>query len=393
MSRALPVLNRHQADTTLFASAVALAAIGLVMVYSASSVVAYERLADSAYFLKRQAAWTALGFVALWLARGIHYQRLRAFTVPVLVLAALMLVAVQIPGIGRVAGGARRWLVAGPITFQPVELAKLALVLYLAHFLAHRGVGIRNLRRGVLPPLAITTGLAVLVLRQPDMGSAMVLGAVTMSLLFVGGARIVHLALIAIAALPVVALAVVVAPYRFQRILAFLNPWHDPQGTGFHIIQSLLAFGSGGLFGVGLGASRQKFFYLPERHTDFIFAILGEELGLLGTLGLLAVFGLFIYRGFRIARAAPDRYGALLALGITASVAGQALMNMGVATGLLPVTGVPLPFVSFGGTSLVTTMIQVGILLNISQYMRGETPVAVQSRPEALPVARAIGSS
>jgi cell division protein FtsW len=214
-----------------------------------------------------------------------------------------------------------------------------------------------------------------------------------MSLLFVGGARIVHLALIAIAALPVVGLAVVVAPYRFQRILAFLNPWHDPQGTGFHIIQSLLAFGSGGLFGVGLGASRQKFFYLPERHTDFIFAILGEELGLLGTLGLLAVFGLFIYRGFRIARAAPDRYGALLALGITASVAGQALMNMGVATGLLPVTGVPLPFVSFGGTSLVTTMLQVGILLNISQYMRGETPVAVQSRPDALPVARAIGSS
>jgi len=393
MSRALPVLNRHQADTTLFASAVALAAIGLVMVYSASSVVAYDRLADSAYFLKRQAAWTALGFAALWLARGIHYQRLRAFTVPVLVLVALMLVAVQIPGIGRVAGGARRWLVAGPITFQPVELAKLALVLYLAHFLAHRGVSIRNLRRGVLPPLAITTGLAALVLRQPDMGSAMVLGVVTMSLLFVGGARIVHLALIAIAALPVVALAVVVAPYRFQRILAFLNPWHDPQGTGFHIIQSLLAFGSGGLFGVGLGASRQKFFYLPERHTDFIFAILGEELGLLGTLGLLAVFGLFIYRGFRIARAAPDRYGALLALGITASVAGQALMNMGVATGLLPVTGVPLPFVSFGGTSLVTTMIQVGILLNISQYMRGETPVAVQSRPEALPVARAIGSS
>jgi len=225
------------------------------------------------------------------------------------------------------------------------------------------------------------------------MGSAIVLGAVTMGLLFVGGARMVHLVLIALAAVPVIGAAVVIAPYRFQRILAFLNPWRDPQGTGFHIIQSLLAFGSGGLFGVGLGASRQKFFYLPERHTDFIFAILGEELGLLGTLGVLALFGLFIYRGFRIARSAPDRYGSLLALGITASVAGQALMNMGVATGLLPVTGVPLPFLSFGGTSLVTTMMQVGILLNISQYMRGAAPVAVQSRPDAAPAARALGSS
>ena len=393
MSRALPVLNRHQADTALFASTVALVAIGLVMVYSASSVVAFDRLADSAYFLKRQAAWIVIGFAALWLARGVHYQRLRPLTVPVLAAAALMLIAVQIPGIGRVAGGARRWLVAGPITFQPVELAKLALVLCLAHFLAQRGAGIRNLRRGILPPIAITAGLAVLVLRQPDMGSALVLGAVTMGLLFVGGARLVHLVLIALTAVPVIGAAVVIAPYRFQRILAFLNPWHDPQGTGFHIIQSLLAFGSGGLFGVGLGASRQKFFYLPERHTDFIFAILGEELGLLGTLGVLALFGLFIYRGFRIARGAPDRYGSLLALGITASVAGQALMNMGVATGLLPVTGVPLPFLSFGGTSLVTTMMQVGILLNISQYMRGAAPVAVQSRPDAAPAARALGSS
>ncbi len=393
MNRAMPVLHRHRADTTLFAGVVALSALGLVMVYSASSVVAYDRLADSAYFLKRQAAWTALGLVALWLARGIHYQRLRAFTVPFLVLTGLMLVAVLVPGLGRVAGGARRWLVAGPVSFQPVEMAKLALVLYLAHFLTQRGSGIRNLRRGVLPPLAMTAVMAALVLRQPDMGSAMVLGAVTMGLLFASGARIVHLMLIGIAAVPVVGLAVVVATYRFQRILAFLDPWRDPRGTGFHIIQSLLAFGSGGLFGVGLGASRQKFFYLPERHTDFIFAILGEELGLLGTLGLLALFALFAYRGFRIARAAPDRYGTLLASGITMMIAGQALMNMGVATGLLPVTGIPLPFVSFGGTSLVMTMIQVGILLNISQYARGEAPSAAQPRPAAASPARALGSS
>jgi cell division protein FtsW len=393
MKHALPVLNRRQADATLFAVAVALSAIGLVMVYSASSVVAYDRLADSAYFLKRQAAWTALGLAALWLTRGIHYQRLRAFTAPALALAALMLVAVQMPGIGRLAGGARRWLVLGPITFQPVELAKLALVFYLAHFLAQRGPEVRHLRRGVAPPVAITAGLAALVLRQPDMGSAMVLGAVTISLLFAAGARIAHLLLVGLAAVPAVGLAILVAPYRFQRVLAFLDPWRDSQGAGFHIIQSLVAFGSGGVFGVGLGASRQKFFYLPERHTDFIFAILGEELGLLGTLGVLGLFGLFIYRGCRIARAAPDRYGALLALGITANVAGQALMNMGVSTGLLPVTGVPLPFLSFGGTSLVTTMIEVGVLLNISQYARGSPRVGAPSRPRAVPTARALEPS
>ncbi len=393
MNRAMPVLHRHQADTTLFASVVALSAIGLVMVYSASSVVAYDRLADSAYFLKRQAAWTALGFAALWLARSVHYHRLRVFTVPFLVLAGLLLVAVLVPGVGRVAGGARRWLVVGPLSFQPVEMAKVALVLYLAHFLVQRGGSIRNLRRGVLPPLAIAATLAALVLRQPDMGSAMVLGAIMMGLLFAGGARIVHLILIGLAATPVVVLAVMVATYRFQRILAFLDPWRDPRGTGFHIIQSLLAFGSGGLFGVGLGASRQKFFYLPEQHTDFIFAILGEELGLLGTLGLLALFGLFAYRGFRIARAAPDRYGTLLASGITMLIAGQALMNIGVATGLLPVTGVPLPFVSFGGTSFVMTMILVGILLNISQYARGEARTVAQPRPAAASPARALESS
>ena len=393
MNRAMPVLHHHQADATLFASVVALSAIGLVMVYSASSVVAYDRLADSAYFLKRQAAWIALGFAALWLARSTYYHRLRVFTVPFLVLAGLLLIAVLVPGVGRVAGGARRWLVAGPLSFQPVEMAKVALVLYLAQFLVQRGISIRNLRRGVLPPIAITAGLAALVLRQPDMGSAVVLGAVTMGLLFAGGARIIHLMLIGLAATPAVILAITVATYRFQRILAFLDPWRDPRGTGFHIIQSLLAFGSGGLFGVGLGASRQKFFYLPEQHTDFIFAILGEELGLLGTLGLLALFALFAYRGLRIARAAPDRYGTLLASGITMLVAGQALMNIGVATGVLPVTGVPLPFVSFGGTSLVMTMMLMGILLNISQYARVEAGAVAQPRPDAGSPARALGSS
>ncbi len=376
-----PVLRRRPPDLILFAAVLALAGIGLVMVYSASSVVAFDRLDDSAYFLKRQAMWIALGLGAMWLARSIHYQRLRAYTTPLLLLAAACMVAVLIPGIGRVAGGARRWIAMGPVSFQPVEIAKLALVVYLSHFATRRGEGIRHFRTGLLPPLAITGAFGLLVLRQPDMGSALLLGAVTMVVLFLAGARLLHLAAVTLAAVPAITLAVVVAHYRLARVLAFLDPWRDPQGSGFHIIQSLLAFGSGGILGLGLGASRQKFFYLPERHTDFIFAILGEELGLLGTMGLVLLFAVVAYRGWCIARAAPDRFGALLASGITASIVAQALLNMGVATGVLPVTGIPLPLVSFGGSSLIVTMVQIGILLNVSQYAHASASASVGTVP------------
>ncbi len=388
MTLSMPVLHRRGIDVTLFACVLALVAIGLVMIYSASSIVAYDRMDDSAYFLKRQAMWIALGLAAMWLARSVHYQRLRRFTIPLLLLATLLMVLVLVPGIGRVAGGARRWITVGPASFQPVEVAKLALVLYLAHFVSRRGLAIRDLRRGVLPPLAIAGVFALLALRQPDMGSALVLSGVAMVALFLGGAQVLHLTAVAAASIPLIAVVILAAQYRLQRVLAFLDPWRDPQGSGFHIIQSLLAFGSGGLIGVGLGASRQKFFYLPESHTDFIYAILGEELGLLGTIGLLALFALFAYRGLRIARAAPDRYGALLAAGITASITGQAILNMGVATGVLPVTGIPLPFVSSGGSSLAVTMVQIGILLNISQYAHERA----SSAPESSEPARAWGT-
>lgn len=372
-------LHRRTGDVALFACVLAMVALGLVMVYSASSVVAYERLQDSAYFFKRQALWAALGLIALGVAWRTHYARLGRLAVPVLLVAVVLMGLVLVPGIGVVAGGARRWLVAGPLRFQPVELAKLAMVLYVAQFATRRGPGMGDFRRGVLPPLVVTGLLGALALRQPDMGSALVLGAAVFVMLFLGGARVLHLGLVVAAALPVLVAAVIVADYRMARVVAFLNPWRDPQGTGFHIIQALLAFGSGGLLGTGLGASRQKFFYLPERHTDFIFAILGEELGLVGTLGLLVLFGLFAYRGLRIAAYAPDRFSSLLAAGITASITGQALLNMGVTTGSLPVTGVPLPFVSFGGSAMVTTMIQVGVLLNISRYARPVRPAV--SRP------------
>jgi cell division protein FtsW len=388
-------LHRRSGDVALFACVLAMVAVGLVMVYSASSVVAYERLQDSAYFLKRQVAWAALGLGALGVAWSTHYARWRRLAVPVLLAAVVLMGLVLVPGLGVVAGGARRWLVAGPLRFQPVELAKLATVLYVAQFATRRGPAMRDFRRGVLPPLLITGLLGALALRQPDMGSALVLGGAVLVMLFLGGARALHLGLVVAAALPLLAAAVLVADYRMARVAAFLDPWRDPQGAGFHIIQALLAFGSGGVLGTGLGASRQKYFYLPERHTDFIFAILGEELGLAGALGLLALFGLFAYRGLRVAAYAPDRFGSLLAAGITASITGQALLNMGVATGSLPATGVPLPFVSFGGSAMVTTMVQVGMLLNVSRYARPTPPAgrspARHGRPVAAPgAARAV---
>ncbi len=379
----VPVLHRRSGDLVLFSTVLALLVSGMVMVYSASSIVAFERLADSAYYLKRQAAWVGIGLLAFLVARSVYYQKLRKMAVPALVLSILLLLAVLLPQVGQVAGGARRWISVGGFGFQPVEIAKPALLLFLAHLCVMKGAVLHDLRRGVLPPLVVTGGMALLVFLQPDMGSAVLLGAIALSVLFMAGVRIAHLGLLLAAGLPVVVLAAVRADYRLARLIAFLNPWNDPQGSGFHIIQSLVALGSGGLVGVGLGESRQKFFYLPERHTDFIFAILGEEMGLIGTLGLVLLFALLAYRGYRISRAAPDRFGTLLAAGITVSIVGQALANMGVVTGLLPVKGVTLPLVSFGGSSLVTTMAQLGALMNISRYSRESGPPAARQNSAA----------
>jgi cell division protein FtsW len=366
------LVPRRPMDPWLFVAVLALVAAGVVMVYSASAIVAHDRFGDSAFFFKRQAVWAALGMMALAVTQRIHYARLRAFTPLLLFLTAAALVLVLVPGIGRVAGGARRWIaIAGPFAFQPAEGAKLALVLYLAHVLTARGRA--DTLQAAGPPLLITSLCAGLILLQPDMGTALLLGALTLGLLYIGGVRPLHLLGLSAATLPVLTVAVLGEGYRRQRILAFLNPWRDPQGAGFHIIQSLLALGSGGLLGLGLGNSRQKFFYLPEQHTDFIFSILGEELGLIGAVAVVTLFGLVAVRGFRIAREAPDRYGSLVASGITLMIVLQAIINIGVTTGVLPITGVPLPFVSFGGSSLVFTLISVGILLNISQYGRADT--------------------
>jgi cell division protein FtsW len=361
-------------DTVLFASIAALVAIGLIMIYSASSATAYATYRDTAFYLKRQALWLVVALVCAFVAYRIDYRKLRSAAPLGIALAFIGLIAVLVPHVGVSSGGSRRWLGVEALSFEPSEFAKLALVVFLAAKLATLGERARSLVRGVVPCLLVTCALAVPVLLEPDMGTASLLVFTALGLLFCAGARVEHLVLCSLSMLPVVLLAIGSSAYKRARIFAFLDPWKDPQNTGFHIVQSLLALGSGGLFGLGLGASRQKFFYLPEQYTDFIFAILGEELGLLGALGVLALFVVFAFRAVRIALAAPDRFGLLLALGCTLLIVIQAFVNVGVVTSSWPVTGVPLPFVSFGGTSLVVSLVAVALIVNVGRHRQVEVP-------------------
>ena len=355
-------------DMLLFGAALVLVSIGVVMVYSASAILAADRFGDPHYFLKRQLFWALLGLGGLWAALAVDYRVLERVALPLLGVAALLLVLVLVPAFGQAINGTRRWLRVGGVSFQPVELAKLAFVIYLARFLGRRGEAVQDFWGGAVPPALIGGGLAVLVLRQPDLGNSLTLLALAFTLLFLAGARPRHLLVLAAPALPLLAVAVYLAPYRWRRILAFLNPESDPRGSGFQIIQSFLAIGSGGLLGRGLGGSKQKLFYLPEPHTDFVFAVIAEELGLIGGVAVVALFMVLIWRGLRAGLRAPDRFGAYLALGLTTMLATEALVNLGVVTGSLPTKGLPLPFVSFGGSALFMTLLSTGILLNISQH-------------------------
>ena len=360
--------RRLAPDLWLFGVAVALLSAGVVMVYSASAIVAADRFHDPYFFLKKQLFWALIGAGAMWVALRVDYRWLEKAVVPALVVAGVLLVLVLIPPIGQAINGTRRWIRLGVVSFQPAELAKLALVVYLAAFLARKRGAMEDFRTGALPPLLVAGAMAGLVLAQPDLGNCLTLIALTFGLLYLAGSPIKHLAWVAAPAVPLLVLAVWMAPYRMRRITAFLDPWADPRGSGFQIIQSWLALGNGGLLGQGIGGSRQKLFYLPESHTDFIFAILGEELGFVGGLAIVALFAVLVWRGLRIGLRAPDAFGSYLALGITVLLATQTLVNLGVVTGLLPTKGLPLPFISFGGSALLMTMLATGVLLNISQH-------------------------
>jgi cell division protein FtsW len=357
-------------DAVLFAVVATLVGIGLVMVFSASSATAYAEHGDIAYYVKRQLIWLAIGLTAAFLVYRMDLARLKR-AAPVLLLAAIAgLLLVFVPHVGLGVNGGRRWIGVSSLSFQPSEFAKLALVIYLSAMLSARGERIASLARGLFPLCLPVLLMAVLVLKEPDMGTASLLVFVAFTMFFAAGARVFHLAAILAVTAPVAAISVVASPYRRARIFAFLDPWKDPQNTGFHIVQSLLALGSGGLFGMGLGASRAKFFYLPEQYTDFIFSVLGEELGLIGALAVVALFVMLAYRAVRVAIASPDRFGFFLACGCAAMIVIQAFINIGVVTSSWPVTGVPLPFISFGGSSLVVNLVAVALIANVGRHRR-----------------------
>ncbi|HEV3351609.1 MAG TPA: putative lipid II flippase FtsW [Acidimicrobiales bacterium] len=347
----------------------ALVVVGLVMVLSASSVQALRDFGSSWVVFQRQAMWVVIGAVALLLAVRIDYRRWQRPAVPLVLVALGLLLVVLVPGLGVSVRGSSRWIGTGQFRVQPSEFAKLAILLFTADILARRGA--KGSARSALRPILVVFGIAAfLVMGQPDMGTTLVLGCIVLVLLFVGGVELRTLGGVMGAAAGAALLLGLVESYRRARLFSFLNPWKDAGNSGYQIVQSLVGLASGHWTGLGLGASRAKWGFLPNAYTDFIFAIIGEELGLIGTLLVIGLFVAFAILGVRTALKAPDRFGALLAAGITAWVVGQALINIGAVIGVLPVTGVPLPFISFGGSSLVITMGAAGILLNIARQTR-----------------------
>jgi cell division protein FtsW len=362
--------SKKRFDYILLIVALALVGIGIVMVYSTSAILAGDRFQDPYYFLKRQALYAGIGFVLMILMMFFPYEVLKRFAYPILILSILFLIAVLIPGIGHRAGGSMRWLKIQSFSFQPSEFAKLGLIIFLAYFLTKKEEKIRSFSFGFLPTILLSGIVIALVVKEPDFGAALFLTVMVFLLLFVSGARLIY----------VVGAFLTIAPvayyflmngggYRYKRLISFIQPWEDPTGTSFQIIQSFLSFGSGGLFGLGLGEGRQKLFFLPAPHTDFIFSIIGEELGLVGVMIVVLLFFILTLRGIQIGLSLEDRFGAYLALGITLMISLQAVINMGVVLGLLPTKGLTLPLISYGGTSLVTNLVGVGILLHLSTHM------------------------
>lgn len=356
----------------MFMITLVLVCVGTVMIFSASSIYAWERYKDSAFFLKRHLSFLLVGGIAAFLAMCVPYKRLQTWARPFIFISLGMLLLVLIPGIGREVSGARRWFRIGFFSFQPSEFAALAMIIYTADFISRKANLIKTFRHGLVPVLCVLGVISLPILVQPDLGTTLSICVVVFIMLFVGGLRLQHLLPLIVGAIPVLYLLIAHVAYRRTRILAFLNPWADPRGSGFQIIQSQLALGSGGIFGVGLGHSRQKLFYLPAAHTDFIFSIIGEELGLIGTLAILVLFLLFIRLGLKIIKNTSDRFGYFLSVGLVAMIVLKAMVNIGVSCGMMPTKGLPLPFISYGGSSFMFDLISVGLLLNVAR--QGEYP-------------------
>ena len=360
--------KQYGCDSTLAWTLAALILAGIVMVFSSSAVHAQETYQDSFYLLKRHFAWVLLGTGLLIFARKFDYHKWEKLTLPIMAATFLLLLAVMVPALSKEVGGARRWLTIGGFSLQPSEIAKFTVILFIAKSMVKRVDKLKSFAYGYLPNLIVLGIFFLLILLQPDFGTAMIISIVAFLMLYVAGVQKKFLVYSVLAVIPFLVTAVMGAAYRTRRILSFLDPWADPSDTGFQAIQSFLAFGRGGIWGLGLGDSRQKLFYLPEAHTDFIFSVIGEELGIIGTLGIILLFSILIWRGFVIASQAKDLYGTHLAIGLTLLVGIQAFTNMGVAVGVLPTKGLTLPFISLGGSSMLITLLCMGVLLNISDH-------------------------
>ena len=359
--------DRFAVDKWLLLAVVALLALGVTMVLSTSYLYSQERFADGTYFFRKQLIAISAGLVALVVCSIVPSTIYRRLSYPLLGLTLLVLVLVLIPGIGVTRGGARRWLMLPGFAFQPAEMAKLALVLYLAHSMARKADKIKTFSLGVLPHLIVGAVFLAALLLEPDFGTALILGVVLYLMLFVGGVRLPHILATGVMALPLLVYLMLTAEYRLRRLMAFMDPWREASSSGFQVVQSLIAFGSGQLWGRGLGESRQKLFYLPEAHTDFVFSVLGEELGLLGALAVLVLFGIITVRGLRLTSKIEEPFEQYLAFGLTVLLGLQALIHMGVVMGLMPTKGLVLPFISYGGSAMVINLMEAGMLLGLSR--------------------------
>lgn len=349
-----------------------LLAFGLLMVLSASSPIAYASEAtnhDSFYYFKKQFLWAILGSIGMFAAANYDYQKMKKLAFPALCISVLLLLLVLVPGIGRKINDARRWIYIGPINFQPSEVAKIAMIVFFSYSLSKNHKELKNFSVFLLY-IAIIGVVAVIIMMEPHFSCTMLIVATSVILMFVAGAKIRHFLVLCLPVIPVLGLVIIKSPYRLARVLSFLDPFEDIQGAGWQIVQSLYAIGSGGIFGAGLGQSRQKYLNIPEPQNDFIFAILAEEFGLLGAILVSVMFIFLIARGVKIALRAPDLFGTLLTTGIVAMIAIQALVNIAVVTSSIPVTGMPLPFFSYGGTALAITMTEMGIVLNVSKHAK-----------------------
>ncbi|HVS20454.1 MAG TPA: putative lipid II flippase FtsW, partial [Pyrinomonadaceae bacterium] len=353
--------QKLQADKWLFSATIGLALFGVVMVYSASAVIALQENHSQFHYVIKQSVWTLIGFAAMFMAIRFDYHRLNRRWIVYGLLLATVLLLIAVFGFSPV-NGACRWIKFAGFSAQPSEIAKLALALFLARFLERRAGSETSFWKTFLPCIIVTGALAGLVVKEPDLGTALMLAIICFAICFAAGVRPRHMIYASVPALLFVGKMLIFTPFRWRRMASFVDPWADQQGAGYQVVQSLIAVGSGGPHGLGFAQGRQKLLFLPFAHSDFIFAVIGEELGLVGTLIVVFVFAIFLWRGMRAALRAPDRFGMLLGIGIVVGIVAQALLNMSVVLALMPTKGIPLPFISYGGSSLVATLAGVGIL-------------------------------